>query len=294
LTAAYYLLLQDRFKEGEAFFNQVKPETLPERVQYDYMKAWLALRLGDTDTAARIAAANAEYPSLRWRRLFAQVADTLAQMKGGAPGQAHPDSREQSLDRMADAAQTLELELEGATATVRYQNLKTVTVRYYRMDVELLFSRAPFVQDFASRFEYVAPSREEKTALPDGGLHRFTLPEDLSRENLLVGVSSDDIRRSKLYLAGTLAVQAIEQYGQIRVSRNNGGAGPLAKAYVKVYARDRQGRVAFYKDGYTDVRGAFDYATLSTGGLEDVERFALLVLTDDGSSAILEAAPPKP
>ena len=293
LTAAYYLLLQDRFKEGETFFNQVKPANLSERVQHEYMRAWLALRLGDTDTAAQIATAKAEYPSLRWRRLFAQVADTVAQMKGGAPGQAHPDSREQSLDRLAASAPSLELKLEGAAATVRYQNLKEVTVRYYRMDVELLFSRTPFVKDFASRFDYVAPSREEKATLPDGGEHRFTMPEDLRRENLLVEVSADGIKRSKLYLAGTIAVQAIEQYGQLRVSRSSGGAEPLAKAYVKVYARERQGRIAFYKDGYTDVRGAFDYATLSTGGLDEVDRFAILVLTDDGSSAILEAAPPK-
>jgi hypothetical protein len=86
-----------------------------------------------------------------------RMTDTLAQMGGGTPGQARPDSREQSLDRLAAASPSLELELEGTTASVRYQNLKTVTVRYYRMDVELLFSRAPFVQDFASRFDYIAP-----------------------------------------------------------------------------------------------------------------------------------------
>jgi hypothetical protein len=69
-------------------------------------------------------------------------------------------------------------------------------------------------------------------------------------------------------------------------------ARPLPATYVKVYARDRAGTVAFYKDGYTDLRGWFDYATLSTSDLDNVERFAILVCSDDAGAAILEANPP--
>jgi len=67
---------------------------------------------------------------------------------------------------------------------------------------------------------------------------------------------------------------------------------PLAATYVKVYARKRGGAVAFYKDGYTDLRGWFDYASLSTTELDFVERFAILVCSDQAGAAILEAAPP--
>ena len=41
-----------------------------------------------------------------------------------------------------------------------------------------------------------------------------------------------------------------------------------------------------------DLRGAFDYATLSTTDLDQVERFAILVSSDAAGSAILEASPP--
>ena len=54
-----------------------------------------------------------------------------------------------------------------------------------------------------------------------------------------------------------------------------------AKVYVKVYARRPDGSVKFYKDGYTDLRGRFDYVSLSTNELEHVERFSLLVLSDE-------------
>ena len=69
--------------------------------------------------------------------------------------------------------------------------------------------------------------------------------------------------------------------------------GALPATYVKVYARSRDGAVAFYKDGYTDLRGWFDYATLSTDDLDRVERFAILVCSDGHGAAILEASPPQ-
>jgi hypothetical protein len=51
--------------------------------------------------------------------------------------------------------------------------------------------------------------------------------------------------------------------------------------------KKRGGAVAFYKDGFTDLRGWFDDASLSTNDLDSVERFAI-----QAGSAILEAAPP--
>jgi hypothetical protein len=66
----------------------------------------------------------------------------------------------------------------------------------------------------------------------------------------------------------------------------------LPATYVKVYARNHGGAVAFYKDGYTDLRGWFDYATLSTDELDRVERFSIQVSSDAHGSSILEAPPP--
>ena len=87
-------------------------------------------------------------------------------------------------------------------------------------------------------------------------------------------------------------MQTIEQYGQVRVAHQLTGA-PLPAVYVKVYARLRDGAVRFYKDGYTDLRGRFDYASLSTNELDGAERFAILVLSDEHGAVIREATPPK-
>jgi hypothetical protein len=34
---------------------------------------------------------------------------------------------------------------------------------------------------------------------------------------------------------------------------------PVPKIYVKCFAKMKTGKTRFYKDGYTDLRGSFDY-----------------------------------
>jgi hypothetical protein len=53
------------------------------------------------------------------------------------------------------------------------------------------------------------------------------------------------------------------------------------------------GTVKFYKDGYTDQRGRFDYASVSTPERSPVTRFSILVLSDEHGALIREAAPPQ-
>ena len=68
---------------------------------------------------------------------------------------------------------------------------------------------------------------------------------------------------------------------------------PLPGVYVKVYAVMDDGEVKFYKDGYTDLRGRFDYASLNAAGGRPVERFSILVLHDEHGAVIRETEPPK-
>ena len=102
----------------------------------------------------------------------------------------------------------------------------------------------------------------------------------------------DGRRKSAPYFSNSLTVQMIENYGQVKVSKAQGGK-PLSKAYIKVYAKLKNGQVQFFKDGYTDLRGRFDYASLSTNDLDRVQRFAILVLSDSNGAVVREAAPPK-
>ena len=100
----------------------------------------------------------------------------------------------------------------------------------------------------------------------------------------------------------------------------------VSQAYVKVYARLNNGTVRFFKDGYTDLRGRFDYASLNSSApgqpvplpqprrtlpgqaavpqngldyqmlkpaeLPEIEKFAILILSETHGATTREVAPP--
>ena len=97
--------------------------------------------------------------------------------------------------------------------------------------------------------------------------------------------------RALPYYATAMDVAVVENFGQVKVTDPAGK--PLSKVYVKCYVRSADGQVKFHRDGYTDVRGRFDYATVSTPERSPPVRFAVLVLSDDRGAAIKDAAPPQ-
>ena len=109
---------------------------------------------------------------------------------------------------------------------------------------------------------------------------------------MLVEIIGGGQTRTQAYYANSLAVQLTENYGQLQVAQA-GAKRRLSKVYVKVYAQMQDGSVRFYKDGYTDLRGRFDYTSLNTNELDNVRRFALLILSDHHGAVVREASPPK-
>ena len=67
---------------------------------------------------------------------------------------------------------------------------------------------------------------------------------------------------------------------------------PVPKIYVKCFAEYTNGTIKFYKDGYTDLRGSFDYVSLNKDKVDDIKRFALIVVSNDYGYKILSTEPP--
>jgi hypothetical protein len=112
----------------------------------------------------------------------------------------------------------------------------------------------------------------------------------LANRTLRIEVASDRVLDSKLVPASDLEVAMVPAYARLQVTDRQGK--PLEEVYVKVYARHRDGSVRFYKDGYTDLRGQFDYGSLSTPDLETVDRFALLIAHPQGGAVLRQSEPP--
>ena len=174
-----------------------------------------------------------------------------------------------------------------------FQHLETITVNYYLMDIELLFSRNPFVQQYGSRFSNIRPNLSQTVDLPkDKAQVTFELPAKLHNSNVLVEVIGRGIKKTAAYYSNSLSLQMVENYGQVKVTDATSGK-PLSRVYVKAYARLNNGQIRFYKDGYTDLRGRFDYASLNTSELNNVDRFSVLVLSDTHGASVEEVNPPQ-
>ncbi|MFO0848489.1 MAG: hypothetical protein U0871_08030 [Gemmataceae bacterium] len=293
LTTAYYLLLQDRIEEALAAFAEVNPDAVPTRVQYDYCAAYLAMFDDDPHRARAIAGKHANHPVDRWRKLFESVANHLDEAEGKGAKTADPDDRDQRQAKIAASEPSFDAAVEGKAVALTWQNVDSVRVNYYLMDVELLFSTSPFVQQAGGQFAYIRPNRTQEVKLPAGQTKvSIPLPEELVRRNVMVEITAAGKTRAVAYYATAMDVKLTESYGQVKATDAATGR-PLAKVYVKTYVRGADGRVKFHKDGYTDHRGRFDYASVSTPERVPPQRYAVLVLSDTHGATIREAAPPQ-
>ena len=203
------------------------------------------------------------------------------------------EDRNDAQEKLANTEPNFEFKVESKRVRLDYQNLNSVRVNYYEMDIELLFSRNPFVQQFSGEFSYIRPNVTETVKLPAGKKsHEFDLPKKFHSSNVLIEITGAGQTKTQTYYSHSLNIQVVENYGQVRVTHRETKRS-LSKTYVKVYAQMANGQVRFYKDGYTDLRGRFDYTSLNTNELDNVHRFSILILSDDHGALIKEAAPPK-
>ena len=293
LAVAYYMALQDRVTEALDWFGRVDRKVVAEQLQCDYLEAYLAFYKGDTETARKLAKRHAEEGVDRWRDRFAQVLSQLDEIGGGAAAVTDQEKRDQAQAALAATEPVLEMQVEAGRIRLDTRNLTSCTLNFYPMDIELLFSRSPFLQEGAAQFSYIRPVLSRVVEIPVGkdGL-AVDLPSEFKAKNVMVEALAAGVRKTQAYYANTLKVQMVESYGQLVVTHAETGK-PVPGTYIKVYAKMADGTVKFFKDGYTDLRGRFDYASLNTNELENTARLAVLVLSDTFGAVVREAQPPK-
>ena len=157
------------------------------------------------------------------------------------------------------------------------------------MDVKLLFSRNPFVRASGGPFAPVKPNSTADMKLPAGrNKLAIPLPDELAKRNLFEEITSAGKTRFQASFANAMDVKVTNNFAALRVTDSIDNK-PLSKVYAKL----ADGSVKFHKDGYTDLRGRFDYASVNTPERRAIERFSVMVLSDDKGALIREAAPPQ-
>lgn len=292
LALVYYLQVQDRLVEAMEQLARVEEAEVHEDLQTDYLKAWLALRNLETDRAMALAEPHVEHPVPRWRDRFAALAGAIREARGAEAAEVEDPSRQQDLDRQAARQPSIELTVESGKILATAHNLETVTMNLYPMDIELLFSRKPFLAEGGADFAVIKPALSRRIQVKGGGEEEeIALPPEYRGRNLMVELTGKGRRASVAWYANRLKVRKMENYGQVEV-RSEEENRPLPKTYVKVFAKAVDGTVSFWKDGYTDLRGRFDYVSLNDREPEEAAEFSILILHPELGAEIKEAAPP--
>jgi hypothetical protein len=289
LRGAHHLYAMDRAEDAARLLARVR--AVHASLQREWLLAYAAALSGDLDTVAALSAPHLAHPLPRWRGRFQALRGLVDEVRHGLASAGDPDRRDDRIDALAARAPALRASLVDGALVLDHANLEEAVVRVHRMDVEVAFSRAPFPGAAQDRVGLVDPSESFLVRLDPSGRTTVALPPALARVDAVLEVVAGGLRSAVTRLAHDLAVTVLAAYGQVLVRRAS-TQRPVAGAYVKVFARQRGGGAAFYKDGYTDPRGRFDHATLSTDDLDRAERFAILVTHEDAGTTIVEAELP--
>ncbi|KAF2069014.1 hypothetical protein CYY_009667 [Polysphondylium violaceum] len=272
-----------------------KPSCLPElQIQYDYLISYLDFFNPNPIHAKQISKKYENYPVSRWNSLFKDLKNKIDQIDDNDSIEIDHDNeidRERRQAKMASNEPTFDVSLDSnKTISINYSNLSDITVNYYIMDIELLFSTNPFVQQELGQFLYVAPNKKESFPLSTrNGTFTIPIPKEFHNSNIVVDCEASQIHRNLTIYSNNLAVHITEKVGQLRVVDKQ-TKKPISKTYIKVYAKTD--KVEFWKDGYTDIAGYFDYATVSSGNISNVSKLSILVMSNQFGAVIKEAKPP--
>lgn len=143
-------------------------------------------------------------------------------------------------------------------------------------------------------FSFVIPN--EMTVYPleiDSKEKNLQIPikKEYVNKNIYIEVSTEKTKIYKNYYSSLMKSSITESIGEVKVLSPD--LKPMPKVYVKCFAELTTGGIEFYKDGYTDLRGRFNYVSLNSDLISKVKRFALLIVCDEFGSITRECNPPK-
>jgi len=294
MIGVYYFLIQNRVKDALELFEKVDEDVAAgvSQMTYDYLRAYLAFSSGQVTEITKASELCENYLSRTLppskQAQWEGVNKYLQELKDPSYADELFDPTTEA-DITSARAKKLECEVNSdRTLTISYKNVSSVEINFYRTDIELQFSTAPFRQEH-NAFNFVAPTEKMTIELdPNSKSHTFDLPVTLHDKCSVAEVIGAGMVLSKPNYDNHLRIEISESLEQIRVFNKTSGK-PIPKAYVKCYAQTPdapEGR--FLKDGYTDLRGRFDYARVSSDEMKFCKGLAILVLTDSAGADVLE------
>ncbi|KAF4042524.1 hypothetical protein GN244_ATG05233 [Phytophthora infestans] len=301
-------------------------------VQFAYLAAFLDFFRSNGQlrpmfpVARRVVASYLTHPQPRWRQRFMRIQDFLEEYDAFET-QILQDTEmvdaatEGDLLNREAAATTrgsqikLEASVGEGAMVLLSQCLGQCELAFYPIDVELMFSTEPFntfsdSAASASSILLVEPrlqlSVNLSTIPADSNLTKTAvqIPDELNGAQMMVRVRETPSSRTVEsvappinvivpYFNSTLKIDVMTQCGILQVLRDG---LPVRSCYVKVYAKvssvGGRTKTEFYKDGYTDLLGKFDYVGINGDLISTVEKFSILISHDKFGAKVEQVDPP--
>ena len=296
---AIYFLLQDRVDEVLQVFHKIKKDDLAAEmlIQYEYLDAYLDLY---TDyplfTRAReICTRYLTYPIYTWRNKFIDLANQIAEFDGQVEMDKiiTEDNAAKEAKKEAQKQVLFEAAIADGKIKVQTRNVSTFRVNLYEVELEVMFSQDPFLEYDSGSFSFIKPNHSFVQAVQESEdlqVALLDIPAAFAKKNLFIQLVHKDQVKSVTYFPTNLQSYVIENFGQIKLAGPDGKS--LSKVYVKCFSKASNGVIKFYKDGYTDMRGTFDYASLNLDSQKNISMFALLISSKENGSMIQKVQPP--
>ncbi|MFC7339508.1 hypothetical protein ACFQY0_20115 [Haloferula chungangensis] len=256
LHLSWFLFLQDRIEEAIARFEKVESNKLSTKLSYDYLQALTHFHRAEPNKSREIAAKHQHLPPGPWRERFDAVlaqADEIGAL-------AQPQVEQKAITEKAEPTLEIALNPDGKLR-LTHQRLNQADLKLYHVDLEMLFSKNPFLYD-TDDLPGTRPNLIRQVAL-EGNETVLELPEEFRRGNVLIAADAGSTKALQILDSQAIKLEHRKVDTTLQVFDAESRT-PLSACYVKVY-REQNGEPVFLKDGYTDLRGKFDYLTLTDG-----------------------------
>ena len=304
MRLSYYLILQQRIKDATTVYNKIDKNKLignelsSLELQYDYLTAYLDFSNGypKFEKARAISKKYKDISISSWKNMFNEIEDQLNEYDGkiNYDKEINEEENASKKENKVKEEEVLNIELKDQDINIIYKNISEITVKYYLIDIEILFSRSPFVKKTKVDFGYVKPQRIDIIKVEKDSTenkHVLGIPDELKNKNFYIEVISGKKREKEIYNSSLLKYSIIESIGEIKVMTPE--LKPLSQVYIKCFCETNNGSIIFYKDGFTDLRGKFDYISLNNDLVNEVKTFSILMVSKDYGSIITTCSPPK-
>merc|ERR1719233_2702265 len=284
-----YLINQSRFNRAYEVFRSIDSHEARSEFEetYSYIYAFLSLAQNEVDRALKIAhqyCNNDDVPPQQKEKW-----ETIAK-------QCYESKNVSSADltfipeRILDDPPTYNIKCLKHKFKIYHNAAARVPVKleFWVLDLEMQFSAQPFDVAMDS-WRFMQPNYTiERIKLADGSCTMVGIPGELRNRNSIIRLSwGTEGKEVVVYdYDNDIDVQVSCEVGEVRVvsTEQKSVNEPICGAYCKVYSKNYDGTIQFYKDGYTDIRGRFNYRDISSSDQEKAVRFSLLVTTNLGSS----------